>query len=92
MIVRAPDLTLTRAVTVETSISGRVVDRRELPAGQWVTIEIPVRTPASGPFRRVDVRATPYWTESRKMARRTALIAVPLSVMVAEVEWVPARR
>ena len=92
MIVRAPDLTLTRAVTVETSVSGRVVDRRELPAGQWVTIEIPVRTPASGPFRRVDVRATPFWTESRKMARRTALIAVPLSVMVAEVEWVPARR
>ena len=46
MIVRAPDLTLTRAVTVETSISGRVVDRRELPAGQWVTIEIPVRAPA----------------------------------------------
>jgi hypothetical protein len=91
VVIRAPEIALPRPMTVEISVAGRVVDRRELPRGRWETIQVPVRTPASARFRRVDVRVTPFWTEKRQLARRTALIDVSLGAMVAEVRWVTPR-
>lgn len=91
--MRAPDVRLARPMRVETSVAGRIVDSRQPPSDRWVTIEIPVRTPATAPFRRVDIRISPFWTEQRQMARRTALVDVSLGVMVAELRWVtPAGR
>lgn len=91
--MRAPAVRLARPMRVETSVAGRIVDSREPPDDQWVTVEIPVRTPASAPFRRVDIRISPFWTEQRQMARRTALVDVRLGVMIAELRWVtPAGR
>lgn len=88
MTLRAPDVATRRPFTVETLVAGRVVDRRALPRGEWVTLEIPIRTPASGSFRRIDLVTTPFWTEQRRMARRTAPVEVALGVMVAELRWI----
>lgn len=90
MTMRPPDRPLSRPVTVETSIGGRVVDRRELAAGRWETVEIPVRDTTAAPFRRVDVRAAPSWAEKRRLAQRRSEVDVALTIMVSEVRWVRA--
>ena len=90
MTMRAPDRELSRPVVVETSIAGRLVDRRTLPVGDWITAEIPVRFAAGEPFRRVDVRVSPFWLEQRTLGRRTALVDVALGVMMAELRWIRA--
>ena len=92
MTMRAPDRAFARPVVVETTIAGRQADHRELPRGEWVTVEIPVRIASDLPFRRVDLRVTPTWTEPRTLGRRTARVEVALGVMVAEVRWIPAQR
>jgi O-antigen ligase len=89
MTMRAPDVDGGPFV-VETAVAGRVVDRRELPRGRWVTVEIPVRDPTASGFRRVDVRVRPYWTEQRPLGQRTAPVDVALGVMMAELRWVKA--
>jgi hypothetical protein len=88
MTLRAPDREFARPVMVETAIAGRLADRRELPRGEWVTVEIPVRAPAAAAFRRVDVRVMPFWTDKRPLGRRSAPVDIPLGVMAAEVRWV----
>jgi hypothetical protein len=75
-------------MVVETALSGRVVDRRELRSDRWETIEIPVRERAFGSFRRVDVRVTPFWMDKRKLAQRSSEVDVALTAMVRELRWV----
>jgi hypothetical protein len=88
MTLRSPDRPLSRPMVVETAIAGRVVDRRELVPGRWETVEIPVRERVSGRVRRIDVRATPSWMDSRKFAGRGVFINVALTAMVSELRWV----
>jgi len=87
--LRAPDHPTPRPLVVETSIAGRVVDRREVPGGQWVSYDIPARQGVSMPFRRVDVRVNQVWTEEVRLGRRAA--RRPISVMAAEIAWIPLR-
>jgi O-antigen ligase len=88
LVLRAPEQRLSRPMVVETAVSGRVVDRRELASDRWETIEIPVRERAFGSFRRVDVRVAPPWIDKRKLARRTSEVEVALTAMVRELRWV----
>jgi hypothetical protein len=53
-----------------------------------VTVEIPVRAEATAPFRRVDLRVVPYWTEKRPLGRRAAPVDIALGAMVGELRWV----
>ena len=87
--LRAPDRPTTRPLVVETSIAGRVVDRRAVPAGQWVSYDIPARQAVSMPFRRVDFRVNQVWTEDVRLGRRAA--QRPISVMAEEIIWLPLR-
>jgi hypothetical protein len=88
--VRAPDHPTPRPLVVETSIAGRVVDRRDVSGGQWVSYDIPARDMAPAPFRRVDFRVNQVWTEEVRLGRRPA--RRPISVMVAgEIAWIPLR-
>jgi hypothetical protein len=88
LTLRAPDVEFERPMTAETAVAGRVVDRRALARGQWVTVEIPVRAEATAPFRRVDLRVVPYWTEKRPLGRRAAPVDIALGAMVGELRWV----
>lgn len=87
--LRAPDRPTTRPLVVETSIAGPVVDRRAVPAGQWVTYDIPARQAAPMPFRRVDFRVNQVWTEDVRLGRRAA--RRPIGVMAGEIAWMPIR-
>jgi hypothetical protein len=87
MRVRAPDLPLSRPLLIETSVAGRVVDRRSVPADQWVSYDIALRGMEGVPFRRVDLRVNHEWTEEVRLGRRAA--RRPISVMVADMTWVP---
>jgi hypothetical protein len=78
-------------MVVETRIAGRLVDRRTLAPDRWTTVEIPVRADASVPFRRVDVRASPAWTQKRRFAQRSSEVSVALTAMVRELRWEGAR-
>ena len=87
MTVRPPDRPLPRPMVVETTIGGRVIDRRPLVRGKWETVLIPVRQVAAAPFRRIDVRATPAWMDKRRFAQRTSEVDVAATVMVREMRW-----
>jgi O-antigen ligase len=87
--LRAPDRPTTRPLVVETSIAGWAIDRRNVPAGQWVSYDIPARRAASLPFRRVDLRVNQVWTEEVRLGRRAA--PRPISVMAGEITWIPIR-
>jgi len=87
LVLRAPDRRLPRPMVVETAIAGRVVDRRELVPGRWEAVEIPVGDRAFGPFRRVDVRVSPTWMDTQKLAQRTSEVDVALTAMVSELRW-----
>ena len=84
----APDyFSITRPLVVETAIGGRVVDRRELPAGQWVSFDLPSRRPGATPFQRVDLRTNQWWVQEIKLGNRLA--GRPVSVRVADIQWIP---
>lgn len=85
--VRAPEVALRRPLAIEISIAGEVVDRREIPAGRWLTYDVPVRRPTSAPFRRVDLRANQVWTQETRLGKRRA--ERPVTVMVGGVQWIP---
>lgn len=85
--LRAPDRPTRRPLVVETSIAGRVVDRRDVPAGQWVSYDVATRDTAPAPFRRVDFRVNQVFTEEVRLGRRSALR--PVSVMAEEIGWMP---
>ncbi len=87
--MRAPDISHRRPFIVETEVEGRLIDRRELPPGQWITAEIPIRQRNALPYQRVDVRVNQAWTRRRPLGRRFS--DEPLGVMVAEFLWLPAR-
>jgi O-antigen ligase len=77
-----------RPLVIETSIAGRVVDRREITPGAWVTVDIPVRLTGT-PFRRVDFRAIQVWTEEVRLGQRAA--QRPVTVRAGEISWIPLR-
>lgn len=79
---------LARPLFLETSIAGRVADRREVVAGSWTTVDIPARRTGLL-FRRVDFRVNQFWTEEVRLGQRTA--RRPITVMAADIHWVPAR-
>jgi O-antigen ligase len=91
LVARAPDTPLARPMVLETSIGGRLLDRREISADAWSTIEIPVRDDSGAPFRRIDVHATPTWSARRPLAQRSSEVTVTLTAMVSELKWEPAR-
>jgi O-antigen ligase len=86
--LRAPDRVSRRPLIVETSIAGRVVDRREISGNQWVTYDIPAPARGQG-FRRVDVRVNQEWLQDVQLGRRKA--QRPITVMAAEIALVPLR-
>ena len=87
--LRAPSPPARRPLVLETSIAGRVVDRRDVPAGQWVSYDVASRGTASIPFRRVDFRVNQVRTEEVRLGDRPA--RRPIGVMAAEIRWIPLR-
>ena len=85
--LRAPDRPMRRPLVIETSIAGRVVDRRRVSSGNWVSYDIADRRAMSTPFQRVDFRVNQEWTEEVRLGRRRA--RRPISVMAAEIRWIP---
>jgi O-antigen ligase len=85
--VRVPTLPKTRPMMIETAIAGEVVDLRELPAGQWVSYDIPSRRPTAAPFRRVDLRVNQWWAQDVALGTRHA--RRPIAVMVGAIQWIP---
>jgi hypothetical protein len=85
--LRAPDFSRARPLVVETAIAGRVVDRRELPAGEWVSYDVPSRRPSEIPFQRVDLRSNQWWAQDVALGSRQA--RRPVTAMVADIEWIP---
>lgn len=86
--VRAPQETRDdRPLVLETSLAGRVADRREVPSDRWFTYDIPVRQAASGPFQRVDLRVNQWWRQEVRLGRRRAMR--PIAAMVADARWIP---
>ncbi|OFW16056.1 MAG: hypothetical protein A3F70_12275 [Acidobacteria bacterium RIFCSPLOWO2_12_FULL_67_14] len=88
--VRAPGIGMLRPLMLETSVAGRVVDRREVPADRWMTFDMPVRSSASAPFRRVDLWANQVWDEEVPLGRRQA--RRPIAIRVGEIRWIPLGR
>jgi O-antigen ligase len=86
--LRAQTRPMIRPLVIETSIGGRVADRREVRPGAWVTIDVPAR-PTGTPFRRVDFRANQVWTQEVRLGQRIALR--PVTVMAEEITWMPLR-
>ena len=87
--LRAPSPPTRRPLVLETSIAGRVVDRRDVPAGQWVSYDVASRGRASMLFRRVDFRVNQVRTEEIRLGDRPA--RRPIGVMAAEIRWIPLR-
>jgi O-antigen ligase/polysaccharide polymerase Wzy-like membrane protein len=85
--LRAPTLQAMRPLMIETAVAGEIADRREIPAGQWVTYDIPSRRPALGPFRRVDLRVNQWWAQDVALGSRQA--RRPITLMVGAIEWIP---
>jgi hypothetical protein len=86
--VRAPQQTRgDRPLVLETSLAGRVADRREVTTERWVTYDIPVRPVASGPFQRVDLRVNQWWQQEVRLGQRRAMR--PIAAMVADARWIP---
>jgi hypothetical protein len=84
--LRAPDLVMPRPLVLETSIAGRVADRRQVSPGGWTTVEIPAR-PTGTPFRRVDFRTNQVWTQEVRLGQRAA--RRPITVKAADIRWMP---
>jgi O-antigen ligase len=83
--VKSPEAESGRPFVLETAVAGRVLDRRELPGGEWTTFDVPVREPTTLDFRRVDLRLNQVeWQPVRLGTRETIR---PLGVMVAELRW-----
>ncbi len=55
---------------------------------RWTNITIPVRRPAAGPFRRIDLRVNRSWSPKRNRAHHVD--DGPRSVMVGTTRWTPA--
>lgn len=87
MKVRAPQQTGERPLVFETSVAGRVIDRRVIPSDRWVDFDLPARRSAPTPFQRVDFRANQWWTQEVTLGQRPA--RRPIAVRVAEVRWIP---
>ena len=86
--VRAPQETRPdRPLVLETSLAGRVADRREVSSDRWVVYDIPVRQAPSGPFQRVDFRVNQWWQQEVRLGRRRAMR--PIAAMVADARWIP---
>jgi hypothetical protein len=85
--LRAPDFPRARPLVIETAIAGAIADRRELPAGRWITYDVPSRRLTKTPFRRVDLRANQWWSEDVPLGLRQA--RRPVTVMVGEIRWIP---
>lgn len=81
------DVPLSGPLVIETAMSGRIVDRRELPPDRWVTYDLPAPAPVQAPFRRIDLRANQQWTQDVKLGRRAA--TRPIAAMVGEIRWIP---
>jgi hypothetical protein len=86
--LRAPERPMPRPLVIETSIAGRVADRREMMPGDWTTVDIPVRMTGT-PFRRVDFRTNQVWTEEVRLGQRAA--RRPIAVMAEDISWIPLR-
>ena len=85
--VRAPQETRAdRPLVLETSLAGRVVDRREVPSDRWFTYDIPVRPASSVPFQRVDFRVNQWWQQDVHLGQRRAIR--PIAAMVADASWI----
>ena len=87
--LRAPDPPTRRPLLLETSIAGRVIDRRDVPAGQWVSYDVATRGRAPMPFQRVDFRVNQVRTQEVQLGERSA--RRPIGVMAAEIRWIPLR-
>ena len=86
--VRAPQETRPdRPLVLETSLAGRVADRREVSSDRWIVYDIPVRQAPSGPFQRVDFRVNQWWQQEVRLGRRRAMR--PIAAMVADARWIP---
>jgi len=86
--VRAPNRPMPRPLVLETSIAGRVVDRRRLAPGEWITVDIPARETGT-PFRRVDFRVNQVWTDEVRLGQRAA--RRPITVLAGDISWMPLR-
>lgn len=90
LTVQAPVSHLERLPMLETSVAGRVLDRREIPRGAvWVTYDVPVRQQGTMRFRRVDLRANEMSMEEVRLGDRPA--QRPIALMVARIQWIPIR-
>ena len=85
--IHAPGAAMSRPLVVDTVIAGNLADRRELPPGEWLTYDVPVRATSSAPFRRVDLRTNQVWNQEVPLGRRQA--RRPIAVMVGELRWIP---
>lgn len=85
--VQPPEDGLDGPLGVETSVGGRVVDRREIRPGGWTTYDVSLPQRAPGPFRRVDLRADQFQWQEVSLGRRRA--RRPIAVMVGEIRWIP---
>jgi len=86
--LRAQSRPMPRPLIIETSIAGRVADRRAVPPGEWTTVDIPVHDTGTR-FRRVDFRVNQVWTEEVRLGQRAA--RRPITVMVGDISWMPLR-
>jgi hypothetical protein len=87
--VRAPDfLTHGEPFRVAVEIGGRRIGVFEALPDRWTAIDVPIRRPASGRFRRIDLRANRSWSPMRDRGDRVD--DEPRSVMVGETRWTPA--
>jgi hypothetical protein len=74
-------------VVLETLVSGRTIDRRELPFDEWVSYEIGMRDAVETPFRRIELRLNQVaWESVERDARR---IERPIGVMIGEIRLIP---
>lgn len=87
--VRAPSfLEGTEPLRMAVEVGGRRIGVFEPTPDRWTNIEIPVRSPASAPFRRIDLRANQSWSPMRDRGDRAD--DEPRSVMVGTTRWTPA--
>jgi hypothetical protein len=87
--VRAPNFVEdSKPFHVAVEVGGRRVGTFEAVPGRWTTIEIPIRRAASGPFRRIDLRANRSWSPMQD--RDVRVHDEPRSVMVGQTRWTPA--
>ena len=85
--VRAPEEAAGHDLVLETSIAGRVADRRTVPADRWLTFDIPSRPSAASPLQRIDLRVNRWWTQDVMLGQRPA--RRPIAAKVAELRWIP---